>query len=156
MHLFGIMYSNLRLIDCINKPKDLINKAIELDPSLLKVAEKEKTFEKIKEYITVSVKMDEKEAEEREQAFEDEEEEKKSEIMEEQEKKARAYLEDTLRLVEDMSEAFSKQKVEEKVNSIFNKEKNKKETEAKEETPAEPVETEANPEKTEEKEENEQ
>ena len=34
--------------------------------------------------------------------------------------------------------------------------KNKKETEAKEEAPAEPVETEANPEKTEEKEENEQ
>ena len=93
---------------------------------------KEKTFEKIKEYITVSVKMDEKEAEEREQAFEDEEEEKKSEIMEEQEKKARAYLEDTLRLVEDMSEAFSKQKVEEKVNYIFNKEKNKKELEEKE------------------------
>ena len=51
--------------------------------------------------------------------------------MEEQEKKARAYLEDTLRLVEDMSEAFSKQKVEEKVNYIFNKEKNKKELEEK-------------------------
>ena len=115
-----------------DKAITFLNKAIELDPSLLKVAEKEKTFEKIKEYITVSVKMDEKESEEREQAFEDEEEEKKSEIMEEQEKKARAYLEDTLRLVEDMSEAFTKQKVEEKVNYIFNKEKNKKELEEKE------------------------
>ena len=113
-----------------DKAITFLNKAIELDPSLLKVAEKEKTFEKIKEYITVSVKMDEKEVEEKEIADE-EDEEKKSEIMEEQEKKARAYLEDTLRLVEDMSEAFSKQKVEEKVNYIFNKEKNKKELEEK-------------------------
>ena len=110
-----------------DKAITFLNKAIELDPSLLKVAEKEKTFEKIKEYITVSVKMDEKEVEDRNQAFEDEEEEKKSEIMEEQERKARIYLEDTLRLVEDMSEAFSKQKVEEKVNLIFSKERLKKE-----------------------------
>ena len=42
-----------------------LNKAIELAPLLLKKASREKAFEKIKEYITVSVKMDEKEDEEK-------------------------------------------------------------------------------------------
>lgn len=37
------------------------NKAIEIDPSYLKIIVKEKIFDPIKEYLTVSVKMDEKE-----------------------------------------------------------------------------------------------
>lgn len=43
-----------------DKAINFLNKAIELNPKLLKIAEKEKTFEKIKKYITVSVKMDKK------------------------------------------------------------------------------------------------
>lgn len=106
-----------------DKAINFLNKAIELDPKLLKLAEKEKTFEKIKEYITVSVKMDEQEVEEE---IREDEEEEKSEVMKDQERKAIAYLEDTVRLVEDMSESFSKQKVEEKVNYIFSKERLRK------------------------------
>ena len=52
-----------------DKAISFLNKAIELEPKLLKVAEKEKGFEKIREYITVSVKMekDEKTNEETEE-----------------------------------------------------------------------------------------
>ena len=43
------------------KAINFINKAIEIDPKLLKKAGKEKIFEEIKQYFTVSVKMNEKE-----------------------------------------------------------------------------------------------
>lgn len=112
-----------------DKAINFLNKAIELEPSLLKVAEKEKTFEKIKEYITVSVKMDEMETFEEEL---EEKEEKRSEVLIIQEKEARTYLEETLKLIEEMSESASKQRIDEKLNYIFNKEKNKKEIEIKE------------------------
>ena len=92
----------------------------------MKVAEKEKTFEKIREYITVSVKMDEKEPVEDD--YENEESQtRRSVILEEQEEIARKYLEDTAKLVEEMSEGASKQKLDEKLEFIFNKEKKKKE-----------------------------
>lgn len=127
--LEAMSYYQLAKIYVYKNEKDkaitFLNKAIELDPKLLKLAEKEKTFEKIKEYITVSVKMDEEEKQNKE--HEDEEEEKKSEILLEQEKVAREYLEETFRLIEEMSESFSKQKIDEKVNLIFNKERLKKE-----------------------------
>lgn len=108
-----------------DKAINFLNKAIELDPRLLELATKEKTFKKIREYITVSVKMDDTEK----QNIEETEEYKpsKSEILEQQERLARMYLEDTIKLIEDMSENSSKQKVDEKVNYIFNKEKIKKE-----------------------------
>ncbi|MBR3614968.1 MAG: tetratricopeptide repeat protein [Clostridia bacterium] len=111
-----------------DKAINFLNKAIELEPSLLKVAEKEKTFEKIKEYITVSVKMDEKENLDDDEI---EEEEKRSEVLILQENEARKYLEDTLKLIDEMSESFSKQRIDEKLNYIFNKEKDKKELEEK-------------------------
>ena len=117
-----------------DKAITFLNKAIELEPSLLKVAEKEKTFEKIKEYITVSVKMDEKEQldDDYEQENEDENR-RKNPILVEQEEEARKYLEATLKLIDEMSESASKQRIDEKINYIFNKEKIKKEQELEEE-----------------------
>lgn len=109
-----------------DKAITFLNKAIELDPKLLKLATKEKTFKKIKEYITVSVKMDHNEKEEKE-AEAEEFEIRRSIILKEQEEIARQYLDDTLKLIEEMSENSSKQKVDEKVDYIFNKEKRKKE-----------------------------
>lgn len=109
-----------------DKAINFLNKAIELEPKLLKLAEKEKSFEKIKEYITVSVKMDEKEDVEEEH---DDEIVEKSIILKEQEEEARKYLEYTARLVEEMSDGVSKQKIDEKLDYIFNKEKRKKELE---------------------------
>lgn len=113
-----------------DKAINFLNKAIELEPSLLKVAEKEKTFEKIKEYITVSVKMDEKDNFDEEE-IEEEKEEKRSEVLVAQENEARKYLEETLKLIDEMSESASKQRIDEKLNYIFGKEKDKKELEEK-------------------------
>ena len=109
-----------------DKAITFLNKAIELDPKLLQLANKEKTFKKIKEYITVSVKMDDTvkvaKADELEEF-----EARRSIILKQQEEIARKYLDDTLKLIEEMSENSSKQKVDEKVDYIFNKEKKKKE-----------------------------
>ena len=113
-----------------DKAINFLNKAIELEPSLLKVAEKEKTFEKIKEYITVSVKMDEKENLD-DEIEQEKEEEQKSEVLIAQENEARKYLEEKLKLIDEMSESASKQRIDEKLNYIFGKEKNKKELEEK-------------------------
>ena len=110
-----------------DKAINFLNKAIEIEPKLLKLAEKEKSFEKIKEYITVSVKMDEKE--DVEELENEEEKEEKALILKEQEAEARKYLEYTARLVEEMSDGASKQKIDEKLDYIFNKEKRKKEIE---------------------------
>lgn len=110
-----------------DKAINFLNKAIELEPKLKKVAEKEKAFEKIKEYITVSVKMEEQETKE---IFE--EEEKKSNIIKLQEKKAIEYLENVSRVVEEMSENYSKDKINEKLNIIFSKGKKEKGLEDKE------------------------
>lgn len=106
-----------------DKAINFLNKAIEIEPKLLKLAEKEKSFDKIKEYITVSVKMDEKEEVEEEI---DTDIIEKSIILKEQEEEARKYLEYTARLVEEMSEGASKQKIDEKLDYIFNKEKKKR------------------------------
>ena len=108
-----------------DKAINFLNKAIELEPKLLDLAVKDKAFTNIKEFITVSVKMDEKESD-----VEDEmEEEKEPSIMKEQEIIAREYLEEAFDLIEDMSENFSKQKIDEKLDYIFNKEKQRKEKE---------------------------
>jgi tetratricopeptide (TPR) repeat protein len=126
-------YYQLAKIHLYNGEKDkaitFLNKAIELEPKLQKKAEKEKSFEKIKEYITVSVKMDEKEVQEENV---DASENKKSEIMLEQEIKAREYLENTSRIIEEMSENNSKEKIDEKLDLIFNKEKMKSQKELEE------------------------
>ncbi len=115
-----------------DKAINFLNKAIELEPKLLKVASKDKSFTKIREYITVSVKMDEKEDnEDNEERQEDINEYKcnKSIILKEQEKLAQEYLEETERLIEEMNETTSKQKIDEKLDYIFYKEKKRKQKE---------------------------
>lgn len=110
-----------------DKAINFLNKAIELEPKLLKMAENEKSFQSIRQYITVSVKMDEKE--ENVEVNEEVHNTKSTAILKEQEKFAIKYLEESARLFEEMSENTSKQKIEEKLNYIFNKEKRKKEKE---------------------------
>ena len=119
-----------------DKAINFLNKAIELDSNLLKVAEKEKTFEKIKEFITVSVNMNEKEEEDDGRAFIDEDETEfstsKRAVLEEQEEKARIYLEESFSLIQQMSENTTKQKLDERIDCLFNKQKMKKEKELEE------------------------
>lgn len=126
----AMSYYQLAKIYAFKGEKDkaitFLNKAIELDSKLLEIASKEKLFEKIKEYITVSVKMDEEQEKIIDEEIEEKEEEKTN-ILKEQEVLARKYLEETTHLIEEMSENTSKQKVEETLNRIFNKEKNKTE-----------------------------
>lgn len=111
-------YFQLAKIYVLKNEKDMainfLNKAIEIDSDLLEVANKEKAFEKIREHITVSVKMEN-------DKFEDEELEEEEEIKHvlSLEKKAREYLESTTNLVRDMNENTIKQKVGEKVDKIF-------------------------------------
>ncbi len=112
---------------------NFLNKAIELEPSFLKLAEKEKAFEKIKEHITVSVKMDE--PDEKENNDEDSENKhtiKKNVILIDEEKIAKEYLEEALSIIEEMSENDTKEKINEKLDYIFNKHKKEKELEEKE------------------------
>lgn len=120
----AISYYQLAKIYAIKGEKDkainFLNKAIELDYELLKLAEKEKIFKELKEYITLSVKMDKEENEEEPEINEEQS------ILKEQEKIAQKYLEETAKLIDEMSENESKQKIAEKVNLIFNREKLKK------------------------------
>ena len=116
-----------------DKAINFLNKAIELEPKLLKKAEKEKTFEKIREYITVSVKMDDNKSDNQETLDDDLENITKRVILKEQEEIARKYLEESANLIEQMSEIASKQKIDEKLDYIFKKEKRKKELEIVEE-----------------------
>ncbi len=110
-----------------DKAINFLNKAIELDPKLLKIAEKEKSFESIRQYITVSVKMNEKE--EDTENKESNQNIKRSAILKEQEKLAIKYLEESAKFFEEMSENTSKQKIEERLDYIFKKGKIKKEKE---------------------------
>jgi tetratricopeptide (TPR) repeat protein len=106
------------------KAINFINKAIEIDKSLLKKASKEKIFEAIREYITVSVKMDEKEV--AEEVLTEEDFMDPVYTKEIGEKHAQKHLEETTSLVEDINENTVKQRVSEKVTNIINKEKLKK------------------------------
>lgn len=106
---------------------EFINKAISLNRKLLKKAEKEKAFEEIRENITVSVDMTE-EIEEKQEEFEELELGNKEKF----EKETQKYLEETHDLVEIMNENTAKQKAEEKVTNIINREKLKQMLEAEE------------------------
>ena len=106
------------------KAINFINKAIEIDPSLLKKAYSEKIFKSIKEYITVSVKMDEKEPEEK--VLTDEDFMDIPYTKELGEKQAQAHLEDTTNLVREISENTDKQRASNMVTNIINKEKLRK------------------------------
>ena len=108
------------------KAIEYVNKAIKINYKLLKKAEKEKVFEEIREFFTVSVNMEE------EQKEEEEEQEKKISSREKSEKFAQKYLEETYNLVEIMNENTIKQKAQEKVTNIINREKLRKMLEAEE------------------------
>lgn len=109
------------------KAINFVNKAIEIDPSLLKKASKERLFEDIKQYFTVSVKMDEKEEEKNKNIIDMDELEVKPQYNKEVgEKQAQIHLEETTSLVEEIKQNTSRQKVEEKVTNIINREKLKR------------------------------
>jgi len=112
-------YFQLAKIYVLKGEKDMainfLNKAIEINPDLLEMANKEEIFANIKEHITVSVNMEKEE-------IEDEEEFEENRVLK-LEEKAREYLESTNILVRNMSENTAKQKVEEKVNKIFEEKK---------------------------------
>lgn len=97
-----------------------LNKAIEINPKLLNKAANDIAFENIKQYITVSVKMNE-DNEIKEEKLDD----SRSDVIIKLEKDAINYLEDTTKLVEGMSIGDSRQRLDEKIENIINKDKNK-------------------------------
>lgn len=109
-------YYELAKIFMFKEEKDraieFINKAIELDESLLKIAEQEPIFKNIKQYFTVSVKMKD-----------EEKESSKEKKFSEKELKMQAHMEETNRLIENLSENTFKRKAQERVSLIINKEK---------------------------------
>ena len=80
--------------------------------------------------------MNEKEEEDDGRAFIDEDETEfstsKRAVLEEQEEKARIYLEESFSLIQQMSENTTKQKLDERIDCLFNKQKMKKEKELEE------------------------
>ena len=116
-----------------------LNKAIELEPSFLKLAEKERYFRPIRDKITVSVKLETKDEDDERKVFIEEEDDKpfeyedysngykRNSIIIEQERLARQYLESSAELIDEMSANITKQRVEEKVDYLFKKEQSEKE-----------------------------
>ena len=119
-------YYQLAKIYMIKEERDkaitFANKAIELDSSLLKVISSESLFEPIKQFITVSVNMNEKE-----ETIEEEnsEETSKEEKKKEEERAVIDYLEETARLIDDINENTVKYRISEKVDKIINNKINK-------------------------------
>lgn len=107
-------YYQLAKIYMIKGEKDkailFANKAIEMDESYLKIISKENIFEPIKQYLTVKVKMEEKEIKKQEP--------KDIEIQN--------YLEETLYLIKDMNDNEIKNRVNKHVDEIFQQEEMKR------------------------------
>ena len=107
-------YYQLAKIYMVKGEKDkaivFANKAIEIDESYLKIISKENIFEPIKQYLTVKVKMEEKEVKKQNP--------KDLEIQN--------YLEETLYLIKDMNENEIKNRVSKHVDEIFEQEELKK------------------------------
>lgn len=125
-------YFQLAKIYILKGEKDMaiifLNKAIEINPELLELANNEPVFESIKQHITVSVKMENEILEEKEKK-----EVENKNFRLEFEKKAREYLESTNLLVRDMNENTIKQKINEKVNQILEKKQELKKEEKQKE-----------------------
>lgn len=119
--LEAMSYYQLAKVCALKGEKDkaitFINKAIELEPKLLKIAVKERAFKDIKEYITVSVKMEEEPEEDKDEEDKDEnkKEEPKSHILKNEERAAQIYLEETNNLIDDMNANTEKAKKKEKI-----------------------------------------
>ena len=142
----AMSYYQLAKIAVLKGDKDkaiaFINKAIELDPSILKIVEQESCFRPIREHITVSVKLDGKTDYEEEPVVDEDDKPfeyedysngyKRNSIILEQERLAREYLEASARLIEEMSENASKQKIDERLDYLFGKDNEQKAAEEKE------------------------
>ena len=124
--LEAMSYYQLAKVCALKGEKDkaitFINKAIELEPSLLKLAIKERAFKEIKEHITVSVKMDKEEKmhedTENEEGQETVKKDPKSHILKTQERAAQIYLEETNSLIEDLNANTEKEKEKEREEEI--------------------------------------
>lgn len=107
-------YYQLAKIYMVKGEKDkailFANKAIEIDESYLKIITKEKIFEPISEYLTVSVKLEEKNIKRQNKTDED----------------IQQYLEETIHLIKNMNENEVKNRVNQKVDEIFKQEEIKK------------------------------
>ena len=105
-------YYQLAKIYILKNEKDMainfLNKAIELDKSLMKKAEKEPVFESIKQYITVSAYMNEFEREKK---------------FTKKENDTLNFLEETFLTIESLNQNTMKQKINEKVTEIFDRQK---------------------------------
>lgn len=133
--LEAMSYYQLAKIYALKGEKDkainFINKAIELEPKLLKIAAKERAFKDIREHITVSVNMEEQEEKEQ---IEDEEKEEiqedtKSHVLKREERAAQIFLEETNNLIDEMNENTKKEeqeKLEKRVSNIIDMERLKK------------------------------
>lgn len=133
--LEAMSYYQLAKVCALKGEKDkainFINKAIELEPKLLKIAVKERAFKEIKEYITVSVNMDKNE----ENNIEDDEkkiediEDSDSHILKRDERAAQIFLEETNSLIDEISENTvrdEKEKLDKHVSNIIDMERLKK------------------------------
>jgi tetratricopeptide (TPR) repeat protein len=150
--LEAMSYYQLAKVCALKGEKDkainFINKAIELEPKLLKIAAKERAFKEIREHITVSVNMD---AEEKSQEVDEEEQEEmqvdKSHILHREERAAQVFLEETNSLIDDINENTEREEQEKlekhasyiidmerlkKLEEIDNKEEQEKENEKSE------------------------
>jgi len=136
--LEAMSYYQLAKICALKGEKDkaitFINKAIELEPKLLKLAIKERAFKDIKEHITVSVNMKAKEEEEKIEEEEELEQEAKNEdtkshILKRDERAAQIFLEETNNLIADISENTEKEEkgeIEKRVSNIIDMDRLKK------------------------------
>ena len=133
--LEAMSYYQLAKIYALKGEKDkainFINKAIELEPKLLKIAAKERAFKDIREHITVSVKMEEQEEKEQEEDEKQEEiqEDTKSHVLKREERAAQIFLEETNNLIDEISENTKKEeqeKLEKRVSNIIDMERLKK------------------------------
>ncbi|MFG6319060.1 MAG: tetratricopeptide repeat protein, partial [Clostridia bacterium] len=133
--LEAMSYYQLAKICALKGEKDkainFINKAIELEPKLLKIASKERAFKDIREHITVSVNLKEKEEvvkvqEEYEEEQEEIKEDKKSHILKRDERVAQIFLEETNSLIDEISENTEreeKENLEKHVSNIIDMER---------------------------------
>lgn len=107
-------YYQLAKIYMVKGEKDkailFANKAIEIDESYLNIIAKEKLFEPIKEYLAVSVKMEEKTVKK----------------LDEKDEEIQKYLEETYYLIKDMNANEVKNRVSQKVDKIFMQEEIKR------------------------------
>lgn len=129
--LEAMSYYQLAKVCALKGEKDkaitFINKAIELEPKLLKIAIKERAFKDIKEHISVSVKMEKEEKEEEKEEVEENEngeistnikKNPKSHILKREERAVQIYLEETNSLIDEINENTEKVKEVEKEQDI--------------------------------------